>query len=603
MEFVHNGRPLIKSFFERITEEQLKSLRSGSADEATKILLAELILDMIRSVTSSVLTALKNIHNPESEEEDQPSVDQVTSQISSQALGIDDKVDSVSSRSLSDLLAEEVRRNVDSALSNGLQNLQFAIDQNVTQPHRISAMVLHATKVLRELAMKMKTIFAPRLNSEREESLIREPVRFSPAPREELGLYDADGPQTRSSVGPRKNPQTASSCEGFRSKTPERFQEDISKDLSDILTPLLEELPECEFKKLQREITEELQILSDEVGQMVCARDTDNWKVARVMIKEFLAKSFAKVWIHRFLIQLKKKHRQYSDIDSSALAESLVATCSSLTQLETEEKEDENKDSLTLLFRRISSSTILVFTKQLSDLIYPHFLPQTVPDSLKGSESLRNLEAMYADTYADIQSKVWVFVVLLNWWLKTQGKTLSEKVDIPTAQTVAAPREQVRRPNATLRYQEARQEAEPQVDRKSMLVKLLIDKVLWEIYCDVKMLPEKKDNITTRLFESVWAEVRLADVFVTAKSLKSTSVKIYRQLCKMWTSADQLLCLLISQDPTTEIHVASVFKGHLTTPATKPSYIRSFFSSLGRAVARPFRITDKTHTLFFEILS
>lgn len=600
MEFIHNGRPLIKSFFERITEEQLKSLKSGSPDEATKILLAELILDMIRSVTSSVLTALKNIYNPESEEEDQPSVDQVTSQISSQALGIDDKVDSVSSRSLSDLLAEEVRRNVDSALSSGLQNLQFVIDQNVTHPHRISAMVLHATKVLRELSMKMKTIFAPRLNREREESLIREHVSFSPVLREEPGLYDTDGPQARSSVG-RKSPETVSSNESFRSKTPQRFQEDISKDLSDILTPLLEELPEREFKKLQSEITEELQILSDQVGQMVCASDRDNWKEARLMIKEFLAKSFAKVWIHRFLIQLKKKHQQYSDIDSSALAESLVATCTSLTQLEMDEKEDENKDSLTLLFRRISSSTILLFTKQLSDLIYPHFLPQTVPDSLKGSQSLRNLEAMYTDTYADIQSKVWVFVVLLNWWLKTQ--TLSEKANIPTAQIAAPSQEEARRANATLRYQEAQQEAEPQLDRKSMLVKLLIDKVLWEMYCDVKMLPEKKDDIATRLFESVWAEVRLADVFVTVKNLKSTSMKIYRQLCKMWTSADQLLCLLISQDPTTEIYVASVFKGHLTTPATKPSYIRTFFSSLGRAVARPFRNTDKTHIPFFEILS
>lgn len=602
MEFIHNGRPLIKSFFERITEEQLTLLKWGSPDEATKILLAELILDMIRSVTSSVLTALKNIYNAECEEEDQPSVDQVTSQISSQALGIDDKVDSVSCRSLSDLLAEEVRRNVDSALSNGSQNLQFVIDQNVTHPRRISAMVLHAIKVLRELSMKMKTIFAPRLNRDREESLIREHVRFSPAPREDLGLCDTDGPQSRGSVG-RKTPETVSSNESLRSKTPERFQEDISKDLSDILTPLLEELPESEFEKLQSEITEELQILSDEVSQMVCARDEDNLKMARLMIKGFLAKSFAKVWIHRFLIQLKKKHRQYSDIDSSALAESLVATFTSLTQLERDEKEDDNKDSLTLLFRRISSSTVLVFTKQLSDLIYPHFLPQTVPDSLKGSQSLRNLEAMYADTYADIQSKVWVFVVLLNWWLKTQGKTLSEKVNIPTAQTAAPPHEEARRASAALRYAEAQQEAEPQLDRKSMLVKLLIDKVLWEIYCDVKMLPEKKDHIAARLFESVWAEVRLAEVLVTVKNLKSTSMKVYRQLCKMWTSADQLLCLLISQDPTTEIYVASVFKGHLTTPAAKSSYIRSFFSSLGRAVARPFRNTDKAHIPFFEILS
>lgn len=602
---------LTESFFERITEEQLGLLKSGNPDPATKILLAELILDMIRSVTGSVLTVLKDIYNVDDQEE-QPNVDQVTTQISSRALGINDQVDCVSSRSLSDLLAEEVRKNVDSALSSGLDNPNLAADQSVTQPHRISTMVLHATRMMRELSMKMKNIFTPCRKKQRSrESRIQEDVRLSwsrsgKGQREKPDLFDTGWPHPRSSVGQKTHeiPELLQGNWGYSAA--EKLQEDISKDLNEILTPLLEDLPENDFWKLQSEIEEDLEILSEEVGQVVCSKDKSNLQLVRLMIKEFLAKSFAKVWIHRFLIQLKKKHRQYSSVDSSALVDLLVETFTSLSQQDEEEMEEENKE--TLLFRGISSGTVLVFTKHLSDLIYPNFLPQTIPDSaLKDSQNLREVEATHANTYADIQSKVWVFVVLLNWWLKTQGKTLSERVNVLTRdaveQSLLLPAEDIGKTSIGPRYEEGQQDGELVTERKSMLVKLLIEKVLWEIYCDVKMLPEKKDDMTNRLFQRIWAEVQQAQLFVTVKNLKSTSIKIYKQLCKMWSSSDQLLCLLIAQDANTELYITSVFMGHLTSPAAKPGYFRNLLSSLGRAVTRPFRNTDKTLSPFFEMLS
>lgn len=59
-------RPLIESVFERITEEQWRLLTLGSPDDATKVLAAELLLDVIASVTNTLLTALKAITIPES---------------------------------------------------------------------------------------------------------------------------------------------------------------------------------------------------------------------------------------------------------------------------------------------------------------------------------------------------------------------------------------------------------------------------------------------------------------------------------------------------------------------------------------------------------
>lgn len=52
-------RPLIESVFERITEEQWRLLTLGSPDDATKVLVAELLLDVITSVIPWFVTPLK----------------------------------------------------------------------------------------------------------------------------------------------------------------------------------------------------------------------------------------------------------------------------------------------------------------------------------------------------------------------------------------------------------------------------------------------------------------------------------------------------------------------------------------------------------------
>lgn len=59
---------LIKTFLDRITEEQWKLLKSGSPNNATKILLAELLLEIIQAVTNTFLEALQNTYADISEE-------------------------------------------------------------------------------------------------------------------------------------------------------------------------------------------------------------------------------------------------------------------------------------------------------------------------------------------------------------------------------------------------------------------------------------------------------------------------------------------------------------------------------------------------------
>ena len=53
-------RPLIESFFKRITAEQWESLKSCTPDDATKIMMADLLLDIITALSKAWLKTLRS---------------------------------------------------------------------------------------------------------------------------------------------------------------------------------------------------------------------------------------------------------------------------------------------------------------------------------------------------------------------------------------------------------------------------------------------------------------------------------------------------------------------------------------------------------------
>ena len=57
---VDSIRPLITSFFQRLSAEQLESLKSFSPDVATKIMLADLLVEIIRYLSDAFLEATKS---------------------------------------------------------------------------------------------------------------------------------------------------------------------------------------------------------------------------------------------------------------------------------------------------------------------------------------------------------------------------------------------------------------------------------------------------------------------------------------------------------------------------------------------------------------
>lgn len=235
VEFKHKGQLLIKSFFERITVEQMKLLRAGFPDDDSQMLLSELILDTIRSVTNSVLTALRNIYEPDSGLKFPQSLEEVLSQISLQAQSSQDQVEQVSSESLPVSLAG------DSDLSAGFQTSDSVVDEYMTSPQKITAMVRHAAKVLKE----------------------KEDARATQDPAEYF--------RCRQLRKTRNSPEGMIS-EDFKARISKTLQMEIGKRLVNMLTPMLDDMSNGEYYNLQTSIADELRDLSTEVNQLISAK-------------------------------------------------------------------------------------------------------------------------------------------------------------------------------------------------------------------------------------------------------------------------------------------------------------------------------------------
>ncbi|CAK6961284.1 uncharacterized protein LOC121898093 [Scomber scombrus] len=89
--------PLIQIFYERITEGQWYSRTSGSPDDTTRILLAQLLLDIIQAATNTLLAVLKNTSVVIPEEQVQAKLGETLTQSFAEVLDVEDM--SLSARS------------------------------------------------------------------------------------------------------------------------------------------------------------------------------------------------------------------------------------------------------------------------------------------------------------------------------------------------------------------------------------------------------------------------------------------------------------------------------------------------------------------------
>ncbi len=622
---VDSVRPLIESFFKRMTEEQWTLLKSGSPDNATKILLADLLLDIITSVSKALLTALGSTHGDVSEELVLSSLGNTLPQSFAEVLDVH-QVRCVSSERLSDLIAKEVAESVNSALSATVCFAEPELHQHVTPPGRLNAMLTHVCNMLKEFMAKMKILCTHRPHRQRK----------SPATsQEELSLEDLesadidDGCQSSDKPVEPEIPEKTSSEDSSVKETAKSVQDIIMKEVSEIIEPLLDDVSDSEYELLQSESSMEIEVVADEIAQIIekvkssektdmagpSPKPKEKTKLSMTgvwdKIKSFLAKCFAKAWIHHMVAQLRNKFHKDSKVESRESIQSLMADVDSL--LLTEDGEAQQGGNEVCVFRRfenISSGGDLIFTQELSDLLYRHTTDGMVP------------EMTPAAMYADIQNRVRSFLGLMSWWLNTQAGSHSRRMthalmdtesqapmqvpevasveeSEPLAITAVSPAKskvssaKSKVSSAKSKVSSAKPDAKARAGRYKMSVEVLMEKLVSRIFNKSKVTfnfggPE---DIIKHLVEKIWPTVEDLDFNIPAKTFNKLDKAIFKDLCKKWGCAEMVLVSMNLEEPAIEKCIASSLKDHLLTPPKQGNAIWRFLCCLCRVSSKPSILT------------
>lgn len=353
--------------------------------------------------------------------------------------------------------------------------------------------------------------------------------------------------------------------ENFIWKTSESLQEQVKRELKELVLPILDNFSDSEYDKIQSESSLELQKLANEIAASIY-HGTEKEKSlddGRFRIKQYLAKCLSKAWLIRLCNKIKRKHLQQSDLSADTPTDSLMDLVNYWLQIESQGAEGE--DSLISWFN-ISSNNALIFTRELSDLIYRHLTTNVSPTAVPERQPLAELEIPedHNEMYADILGKVWIFVVLMNWWLSSQGQVISERVKIPLKLQLTAPG--------------AAERDAIRLEKNRCCIRFFIEKIITHVLLDVKMMPDNKHDIINYLFEKVCTKVQGENFYVSRNVFKGLDKRINRLLYKRLGTPEMVLFSINSRDPVVEECIITIIRERLMKPPKKPSSLRRFFS-------------------------
>lgn len=529
---------LINNFCEKTTDDQWGLLKSGTPDAASKIQIAQLVLTMIRVLTTNVLTAMETMKIHKSEEDVVDSVNEIIADISSKTLSFNDQMDSGQSKCLTTLINREVTESITSSLrdSSGTPSSFLDLKQQVVNPYRLNAMVTHASNMFKNMKARTKALFLrPRLRCK------------------------SDHPKIKEEKGAKSESKKLVSTESRGSKMSEILNDEIRNMASGMVTPLIGDLPQKEVEDLMCDIGEEAEILSEDIGT-IPSTSKRLCRNIKAKIKAFFTTCITKVWRCCMLEQLKKKYKAESHRASSPLVESLVENISSQLQLCIKDEQKSKNLYFTVAFDDVNT-----FVEDLYCMINRYFTADKVRAKVRqlGVATRRNL-------CSNFQKEVWIFVGLVNWWLTTQVDNLSEKVTLNDMQQVL----------------DDKIDPQEDEDKESDLTKVtremvgdLVNKILGRINKKTHLHSEKRQHLHNHLVELICSEMEKEDLCFPLQQphlLKSLSDRIYKDLCKKWGGVNNVVSLLILDHHVVDTSFISVFKHYLSRPP-KILKIFSFF--------------------------
>lgn len=581
---------IIQSFLEKLTVDQWKALRAAAPTNITRILVAEMTLSIIDTVTEAMMGNLGSAGRLKKVEVEDvaPGLEDLLQQSFCEALHMKHADESL--RSLTKMIQQENQENLKFLKTSPEQS---NINQHITPPSRLNRMVCCVNELLRNVGAKVKAVFQQAKDGEH------------------VNQQDEGAPEDEA-VG--------------KSVTPDSIKEKIRKELSDISTHLMEDVSKDEFKGFEFVSCEEIESMGKEVALLVCKehQGKHSFKGLKNQLKLVYSKCFLRVWLCRLLTRLKKKHQQDITVES---CESIVDQLTPQLLNDLNGQEDNNAP-LKVKSRYITGAKVLVLTQRLAPLLQSSRM--IFPNSnLKGlGEKNHLIPRAKCGIFNDLRRQSWICTALMKWFLKTVVKGLGARLkhsileekpgvtitelSVSEAAEAAQPSE---RPCATAilvpsdpvgtsvvpetRRREA-QQREPksaegttsetpdtEVDINMSYVKTFIEKVVFHVCVDARVMFCNKQQTIDGTFDKVWAEVKNKNIYITTKTFQGLDREIHRCLCGTLKPLE-LLCLMTLQDPVVMELCVSLVKKSLMTPPQK-SFLQRFFSSVGRFLSKCFR--------------
>lgn len=550
-------RPLIRVFFHRITERQWKLLKSGSPDEATKILQVEMMLSMISSVTKNLLAALGKAKTPDNQKQILSSLDHLFPLVLRKAFGIPNIVENASLKTLSHIIKTEVKENVTLALSN----------QRVIEPAKLEIMVSHASKIFKLFAAKMEVFASSHPSRDRTDIFLCNDVK-----------ENTDHVKTH----PEEMDDNGGAGDCLPDQRLQSFLKKIQTELVKIFPPMLNDMSESEYKKLQSEASVDLQTFRAEVSTVFRAKGMTqcSLRTVSVKLKHLFTMCFLNVWLYRMMEQLNKQHQSHKFRNSRSV-EFLVNSVKSRFSANY-----SAEDHLAQWLRDFSNKGAVLFSKELSDLIYFMIMPDVTGASDVEAKISKRFYVLltYSQLYSDIRSKVWIFMVVINWKLKQLS------VDF-TKTLVLAMREGTEWPKAggATASQDEGQDANLEQQKDKRRVKVLLEKIVYHLQLEGKMMHSNRHEIINSLLDKVWAEVKDAELSITPDSFKNLDRNIHKHLCKKFGTPEMVLFLISCQDPVITKSILVIFEEQLLKVKKEPRRISTLCSPLASVLCRSSR--------------
>lgn len=503
---------MIQSFCGGIPRKQWKLLALGFPDGVTKVQLAELVLQIISSVTAASWAVVGRAEK--SKKDFQSRLEEQLLQSLSEALGVANVADSFSLKRLSSLIQKEVLGNMASSTSS----TSFTCPAFVP-PAALNTMVSHTSELLRTMVRPEFSHGEPEMAEDQEEN------------EDEPGMDVCSQTSQRS-----ERIDYLLSEDTILKKTSEALQEQMSKEFQELVFPLLQ--LDSDYEKLRNEACEELQSLCEALAVLICVQREKKSALSdvRKQINQYFTKFFSRALICRLLEKIKRNFLQQSE---DASTDSVRFACDIVTSLTPE---------------NMNRKEALKATKELSSLIYKHLLTDSVHE---GSGKSLPVPESHVEMFGDIQSKAWIFMVMTTWWTRFQLQMVSQKVKVPVMGIVPQP--------------SALEDPQLQLEMTRFSVEFLVQKIVFHVYLDLMNLPNNKHDITDRLLENVWAEVKCEQLHHHKNTFKKLNKTIHKVLCKKLGSPTKVLLSMQSRDPVVEECIILIVKERLMAPTVPPA--------------------------------